>query len=135
MSVFLQDLIYLTIQEYKDSSTSELITKTDDEIQIMIWKAEDKIKTKIVYTLPELIVDVDVEIKKATVLVTDCLYKVEIQAISTWKELIEEKDENHTRKYQITWEVISTSEECMSGDVANILKPYLKYTGARFYRT
>lgn len=135
MNVFLQELIYLTIQEYKNSSTSELTNKTNDEIQIMIWKAEDRIKAKINYELPELIADVDIEIKKANVILTDCLYKVENQTISNWKELIEEKDENHTRKYQITWDTISTSEECMSWDVAEILKPYLKPTGARFYRT
>ncbi len=135
MSVFLQDLIYLTIQEYKDSSASELTTKTNDEIQIMIWKAEDRINAKINYTTPSDIADVDVEIKKATVILTDCFYEVENQTTKSWKELIEEKDENHTRKYQIIWDTVLTYEKCMSSEIEAILKPYITSSYPRFFRT
>ncbi len=128
MDLFLQDLIYISLDEYKQSSNSELKNDGDDtKIQKFIAKAESKIKQLVEDFEPE----VPLEIKQATVLLTDCLYSESLKVIKD-KEIIEEKDENHTRKYQLLEKV-----DCMWWEVADLIKPYLKTqtSWARFYRT
>lgn len=131
MNIFLQDLIYLTIQEYKDSTTLGLSLCWDEDIQILIWKAEDIIKWKIVYD-DILIADVDNNIKKAVVLLADCLYGVENQAINS-KDIVEEKDENHTRKYQINKN--QTVDGCYTWTIQDLLSPYIQNKYPKTFRT
>jgi hypothetical protein len=50
MNIFLQDLIYITLQEYKTSAYSQLKNSDDNEkIQVFISKAEQKIKNVITF--------------------------------------------------------------------------------------
>lgn len=122
MSIFIEDLKYLTIAEYKSSSSSDLVSKTDDEIQIQIWFAEKYVSDFINEDLLEKDIDwnliIPLAIKQATSLITDCLYSESLKVVKD-KEIIEEKDENHTRKYQI-----NENKGCMSDKILLLLKPY-----------
>lgn len=129
MNIFLQDLIYITLQEYKTSAYSQLKNSDDNEkIQVFISKAEQKIKNVITFEW-----DTPIAIKQATILLTDCLYNESVKVVKD-KEIIEEKDENHTRKYKLAEKV-----DCMWWEVWELIQPYLKTkkvsTGAKFYRT
>ncbi len=123
MNVFLQDLEYITLEGYKESSKSELIDSDDNDIIMFIVKAESKIREKV-----EFDGDVPIAIQQATVLLTDRLYEDSLIDFNK-KELIEEKDENHTRKYQVMYRADS-----MKWDIWDLLRPYLKSRG-KFYRT
>jgi hypothetical protein len=61
------------------------------------------------------------------------LYNESVKVVKD-KEIIEEKDENHTRKYKLAEKV-----DCMWWEVWELIQPYLKTkkvsTGAKFYRT
>ncbi len=128
MNLFLQDLIYIRLDEYKSSSNSDLKTKEDEEIQIFIAKAESRLKQIIQFEW-----ETPIEIKQAVVILTDCLYIESLKVVKD-KEIIEEKDENHTRKYQIM-----KKQDCMWWEVWDLIKPYLKtqksVSWAKFYRT
>lgn len=126
MSVFLQPLEYLSVWEYCVSTESELRDKSHDTIHSYICRAEARIRERI-----ELESEVPYEIKQATVLVTDRIYSDSLKQFSK-KEVIEEKDENHTRKYQIM-----EDKDIFSWEVADLIRPFLKIgkTKARFYRT
>ncbi len=42
-NIFVKEPIYITLQDYKDSSTKDLTWKTDDELKEIIYKAQKEI--------------------------------------------------------------------------------------------
>jgi hypothetical protein len=76
---------------------------------------------------------VDKNIKKATVLLSNCIYDYETREILTWRVLTSEKDEQYSRTYEIK-ENIQTPEDCLN-ELKDLLKPYMASYSPRVYRT
>jgi hypothetical protein len=66
MSIFLQDIHFLSIEEYKDSVTTTL---SDDDIQILIYKSEQAIYRYLGYNI-ELDEYNENDLKQATFYIT-----------------------------------------------------------------
>jgi len=62
MSIFLQDISFLSIEDYKDTITTTL---SDDEIQALIYRAEQAIKNYLGYPI-EKTDDNEQDLKEAT---------------------------------------------------------------------
>ena len=129
--LFAVELKFISVEDFKESSTSDLASQSDEVITKYISLAENTICER--YTVPEVIPEVIPDaFKQSTVLVAECLYNKDSESSKT---LVEEKDENHTRKYQ----VISTEvwKNCLAWLVSTILKDYKDPAKAlnSFYRT
>jgi hypothetical protein len=66
MSIFLQAINFLTVQEYKDSVTTSL---SDDDIQILIYKAEQSLKAYVGYDIKKTDTN-EKDLKEATFYIT-----------------------------------------------------------------
>lgn len=139
-NLFLEDLKYLSIAEFKSSSNSSLANSWDNElIQIWIAKAEFKIDSLISTwcVVPEN------NLKKAVILLTENIYKwySDLSQDKAWNivgELTEIKHRWHTRKYASSSTKFSTwdSWDWITDEIRLLLWECLISTNkARAFRT
>lgn len=145
-NIFAEDITYLTIEEYKWSSQDVI---DDEEIKIYVRKAEVVID-KIIWSywkpqninqktiFPVIDVGVPIEIKKATVLITNCLYWGK-DRIDTWKVISSESRRGNSVTYDTSRvDKYKNIHPCYNSEIHSYLEKFIKNDKLKtscFFRT
>ena len=145
-NLFIEDITYLTLDEYKDSGWT---IKDDNDIKIFVRKAEqiiddiiwsywDKLDNTQNTIFPVLDERVPLGIKKACILITNCLYKnkdrldfskVIVSETRRWKSV------SYDTKFKDKFKMLHS---CNNEEIYLYLKPFIKIDKTKtsnFFRT
>lgn len=147
-NLFIEEPTYITLQDFKDSSSGELVLTSDDNIKIyivkaqilidsLIWSYDEKLVSTQTYIFPTLNFWIPADIKKATILLSESLYKNRNNLDKFYNIQQEQR-----RWSSVTYDTSSKSKfqnihPCLNDEIYIYLQKYFKIdkTKSVFFRT
>lgn len=161
-NLFVQDPVYISIENLRDSTTNEDIKAdspvvvTDEDLKILIWKAQDIIDAVIfVYwdknseTQTTIFpikntdwsdnTEIPIDVQKATILLVENLYEwwvLDGWAYGVWSQWIIKSETSrwHTISYFSWWSSATDINEFLNDEILIYLRDYILNLSAQWYR-
>jgi hypothetical protein len=147
-NLFIEEPTYITVQELKDSSTWELSLTSDDNIKIyivkahilidsLIWSYWTKVSETQKYIFPTINDWIPLSIKKATILLSESLYKNRFNLDKFYNIQQEQRRWNSVTYDNSSKSKFQNIHPCLNDEIYIYLKDYfaIDKTKSVFFRT